>query len=50
MISFTQVLILLFIILLLFGDVKKFINGFFLMILNLKEVIKKKSTSNKNKD
>lgn len=47
MISFSQLLILLFIILLLFGDVKKVINKIFLMVFNLRDVVKKISADSK---
>jgi len=41
MISFSQILVLLFLALLLFGDARQIFNKFILIFINLKTLIKK---------
>jgi hypothetical protein len=48
MISFGQLLILLFFLLLLFGDIRKIFNKFILFLVNLKAVLKKSASNQDN--
>ena len=49
MISFSQLLFLLFVLLLLFGDIRQIFNKIILFFVNLKTLVKKKSSDNKEK-
>jgi hypothetical protein len=48
MISFGQLVILLFLVLLLFGDVRKIFNKLILFFVNLKTFYKKSDSTKKN--
>lgn len=50
MISFSQLLILLLIAFLLFGDIRKILNGILLIFVNLKSFFKKKDEQKKSDD
>lgn len=50
MISFSQLLILLLIAFLLFGDIRKILNSILLIFVNLKSFFKKKNEQKKSDD
>lgn len=48
MISFSQLLLLLFVVFLLFGDTRQFLNKVMVLFFNLKTVFKKKFIDSKS--